>query len=570
MPFSASLNRPDSASDLSPSGPYRAYKQFGLVLLCAAWVLLGLFGHDPWKSDDATSFGIAYDMLKSGDWLVPQVAGVPTPERTPLFYALAAACARALGGTLALHDAARIAVGICLALTLLLLGLTSRELYGRAFRWMPVLLFVGCVGLWDRGHLLAPELGVLAGAALALYAFALVLRRPYVGGILLGVAAGATFLCRGPLGPILIGVTGLLLPLFGPWRDRRYGTALALAVIVAAPIILAWPIALSQRSPALFAQWYDAQSMARFFGFAAAGPPVEPLYYLKNLPWFAWPALPLALWTLWVRGRGFNGSLGSPGIALPATAFLVVLIALSAAAEPRANLALPLLLPLALLGAAEVDSLKRSYSGALDWFGILTFGLLAIVLWALWFQSLRDGLAEPVARLFRDTQPGYQPPWQPTAVIVSAALTLLWLALVRPARRSNRRAVLNWAAGMTLVWGLSATLWLPYIDSRRSYRPVAESLANHLPQGTCLASRNLGEPQRALLDYFAGIRPIREEVEANHNCGALLLQVGRDESEFPPDSAWEQVWEGHRRGDDTERFILFRRANAAPPALQPS
>ena len=42
---------------------------------------------------------------------------------------------------------------------------------------------------------------------------------------------------------------------------------------------------------------------------------VEPLYYLKNLPWFAWPALPLALWTLWIRGRGFNGGLGPPGVA---------------------------------------------------------------------------------------------------------------------------------------------------------------------------------------------------------------------------------------------------------------
>ncbi len=46
---------------------YRALKQAGLVLLCAAWILLGLFGHDPWKPDDATTFGIAHDMLQHGD-----------------------------------------------------------------------------------------------------------------------------------------------------------------------------------------------------------------------------------------------------------------------------------------------------------------------------------------------------------------------------------------------------------------------------------------------------------------------------------------------------------------------
>ena len=57
-------------------------------------------------------------------------------------------------------------------------------------------------------------------------------------------------------------------------------------------------------------------------------------------------------------------------------AFVVLLVVLSAARRAAGNLALPMLLPLALLGAAEVDTLKRGYSGALDWFGILTFGLL--------------------------------------------------------------------------------------------------------------------------------------------------------------------------------------------------
>ena len=116
-----------------------------------------------------------------------------------------------------------------------------------------------------------------------------------------------------------------------------------------------------------------------------------------------------------------------------------------------------------------------------------------------------------MARLFRDTQPGYRPPWQLLPVLVSVFLTLLWLVLVRPARRSNRRAVLNWAAGMMLAWGLFATIWLPYVDSRRSYRSVAESLAAQLPGGTCIASHNLGEPQRALLEYFAGIITVRDD-----------------------------------------------------------
>lgn len=562
MPFADPLRSPEEAPGLSPSGPYRAFKHAGLVLLCAAWIVLGLFGHDPWKPDDATNFGIAFGMLERGDWVVPHLAGAALPERAPLFYAVAAAAAAASRTILPLHDGARLANALCLAATLGLLSLAGLELYGKAFRWLPVLVFIGCVGLWDRAHQLSPEIGVLAAYALALYALALAPRRFALGGVLLGLAAGIAFLCRGSAEPALIALIALLLPLFRAWRRANYALTLVLALVVAAPLIAAWPAMLYLRDPAMFAQWQDAQSIARFFGWTADSPPAEPFYYAKNLPWFAWPASPLALWTLWIRWRGYHGGLATPGIELPATMTVVLFGVLSAAAEPRAILALPLLLPLSLLAAAEVDTLKRGLSGALDWFGILSFGLSGLVVWGLWADSIWHGLPEPVARMFRDTQPGFQPPLQVLPILVSTFLTLLWILLVRPARRSNRRTVLNWAAGMTLVWGLYMTIWLPYLDSRRGYRSVAESLAVHLPAGTCVASRNLGEPQRALFEYFIGLTTVRDEIEPGNRCKALLVQLGRAEADTPPDSAWEKVWEGHRRGDDTERFLLYRRPEA--------
>jgi 4-amino-4-deoxy-L-arabinose transferase-like glycosyltransferase len=165
----------------------------------------------------------------------------------------------------------------------------------------------------------------------------------------------------------------------------------------------------------------------------------------------------------------------------------------------------------------------------------------------------------PVARMFRDTEAGYRPQWQWIAIVVSALLTLLWFALVRPARRSNRRAVLNWAAGMTLLWALYSTIWLPYLDSRRSYRTVAQAMAEHLPVQGCVASRNLGEPQRALFRYFAKLVTVREESSPRHDCVALLVQYGRIQNVPPPPDDWTVEWEGRRRGDDTERFVLYRK-----------
>ena len=234
-------------AELSPSGPYRAYKQAGLVLLCVAWIGLGLFGHDPWKPDDATTFGVTLEMLKHGDWVVPHLAGIPLPDRPPLFYAVAAAAATAFGSLMPAHDAARIAVAACLAATLWLLGLAGRELYGRAFRWLPVLIFIGCIGLWDRAHQLSPDIGLLVAFALALYALAVAQRRAILGGALLGVAVGTAFLCKGSAASALIGLTAFLVPFFPPWRTRRYLLTLGIALLVAVPLLLAWPLALYLR-----------------------------------------------------------------------------------------------------------------------------------------------------------------------------------------------------------------------------------------------------------------------------------------------------------------------------------
>lgn len=560
MPLADPMRDPQDTSELSPSGPNRAMKQAGLVLLCIAWIMLGLIGHDPWKPDDATTFGVTFDMLQHGQWMVPQIAGTVVADRPPLFFALAAATATAFGSILPLHDGARIGNALCLAFTLWLVALSGRQLYGRHFRWLPVLILIGCIGLWDRAHQLSPDIGLLPTYALAMYALATAALNPVRSGVLLGLAAALAFLCKGFGAPAMMAITAILLPMFQTWRKPRYVMSLLIALAVAAPLMAGWPWWLAAHEPAAYAQWLGAQSLARFFGRVPGLPVAEPFYYIKNLPWLAWPALPLALWTLWIRSRGFNGGLQQPGIQLPLTMAIVLLLVLSAAAEPRASVILPILIPLSLLAAGEADTLKRGFSGALDWFGILTFGLLGIVLWALWFDSFAQGLPESVAQMFRDTQPGFQPPLQILAVVVSGFLTLLWLALVRPARRSNRRTVLNWAAGMTLVWGLYMTLWLPYLDSRRSYRPVAESLALHLPANTCVASRNLGEPQGALLEYFIGLVTVRDEVKPDNDCKALLLQAARDEPDAPPDSAWVKIWEGRRRGDDTERFILFRRS----------
>ena len=98
---------PVDPEEVSPSGPWRAFKQFGLVLLCAAWVAMGLVGHDPWKTEDATSIGVAFEMAIRGDIVVPALAGEPYLARPPLIYAMGALAIKAFSPPLERHNAAR-------------------------------------------------------------------------------------------------------------------------------------------------------------------------------------------------------------------------------------------------------------------------------------------------------------------------------------------------------------------------------------------------------------------------------------------------------------------------------
>ncbi|HVO88914.1 MAG TPA: hypothetical protein VMV45_10255 [Casimicrobiaceae bacterium] len=548
-------------TEVSPSAPFRAFKQAGLVLLAAAWVALGLAGHDPWKADDATSFGIAWEMAQHGDFMVPHLGGEVYLARPPLLPVLGALAIKAFSPPLEPYNAARLVAGAMLAFLLLFTALASREFSGRAFRWLPVLLLIGSIGLWERAHVVSSELGVAVGVALALYGFALALRRPIVGGVVLGVAIGIAFLSRGLLGPTWIVATALIVIALGEqWRSRAYAATLVAALLVATAMIAPWIAGLALWNPDALAQWWSGETLTQYFALGTDKSDLS--YFVRNLLWFAFPALPLVVWTVWTRRRGFNGGLRTPNVIVPGVMALVMFVNLLVMAEPKQIYAIPLLVPLVLIAALEVDTLQRGLSAALDWFGILTFGLLAIVVWGIWIDARLHGMSPGIAALFRDTEVGYQPSFFLGFVLAAVAMTALWIVLVRPARRSNRRTVLNWAAGVTLAWCLYSTIWLGYLDSRRTYRHVVEDSAVAMPTTGCIASRNLGDPQRALWYYFAGVATLREETHPDQDCPAMLVQYGRIQGALPELPGWFIVWDGHRRGDDTERYVLYRRTKS--------
>ena len=527
-----------------------------VALLCAVWILPGLVGHDPWKPDEAYTFGVVYEMLRGGSWVVPTLAGEPFLDKPPLFYLTAAATAKAFSFALPLHDAARLATGLWMAATFAFMALAGRELYGIRYGAVSALLLLGCFGFVVRAHLLITDVALLAGFAMAYYGFAAALKRPILGGIWIGTGIGIGFLANGPLAPAILVVTALLLPVLGrDWRSRGYAAALATAAVAAAPWLAIWPFLFYQRAPELFRIWWWDRNLRFYFG---AEPEVRAgtLFYLQILPWYAFPVWLLAAWTLW---RARLTGLARPVVALPLTGFIVTLVVLSASSDARELYALPLLLPLSLLAVPAPETLRRGAVNAWYWFSAMTFTFFVVVFWFYW-SGLELAAPLRLHEHLHRIRPGYHFGFRLLPFTLGVAYTLAWLAVLVSFRKSPMRPVVVWGAGITVMWALLAILFVGWADNAKSYRAMVVSMQKALPKTyDCMSSRNLSEPQRAMLHYFAGIISHRDEVPSRKRSCELLLVQGVAHGENAPGAGWKKIWEGARPGDKDERYWLYHR-----------
>jgi 4-amino-4-deoxy-L-arabinose transferase-like glycosyltransferase len=524
-----------------------------LFLICAVWVLTGLIGHDPWKPGEAYSFGLVYHIIQSHDWIIPTLAGEPYMDKPPLYYWTAALFAKALAPLLPLHDGARLATGFYTALTLLFVGLTGRELFGNDRGWPAAIILIGCLGMLVRAHEILTDNALLTGCAMMLYGYALSLRRAKLAGVFVGIGVGIGFMSKGFIAPMLFLLISIGLLLFRNWRTRQYFTTLAIALLCALPLFAVWPYVLYLRSPQLFTDWIWTRNIGHWFDFARAGDFHDSAYYLKALPWLAWPASPLAAWTVW-EARKRVGQEASLQLLL--VGFIVMLLVLSFVPEISDQNGLPMLLPIALLATAALATVRRGAANALDWFGIMTFALVAILLWWGWAGLLLDNNAK-ITHWLKDYQPGFEPTFNAIPFTIAFIVSVLWILLVWRIGRSVRRSLINWAGGIILLWILTMTLWLPWLDSGKSYRHMVDDLKENLPQTyNCIADVRIGDSQRAMLQYFGNITPRRRSAGV---CELLLVQGDRISKPIENEIGWDKIWEGSRKGDQTERFRLYRR-----------
>ena len=520
-----------------------------LATMLAFYVLAGLFGRDPWKGENAIHIGTAWHMLHFSDWLSPDLAGRPFHE-PPLYYWSAALTGTLFGHWLPLHESMRLASGIWVTLTLMGLYYAGRELYGQASAAASPLLLAGCAGLLLHAHDAQPMLIALAAYSCALGALATIGRRPRLTGVYYGLAVAACLLGTGiaPTLPLLA-----IAPIawwLSPDRPKALHT-LAVGLGLAALLILPWPLLLLHFEPSRFHGWLatELKPLKTPFSFPGAG------HFIALLPWFAFPALPLAGWTLWTRRK----ELSAPAQALPLAFLLLTLLMLALAFQPREIPALLMLPPLALLATPGALTLRRGAANAFDWFAMMTFSVFVGLVWLGW-SAMALGWPAQLAKRVVVLRPGFVGHFDLLAMLIGLAATAWWLWLIITAPRSPYRSLTHWTLGFTTLWLLATTLILPWFDYGKTYRPVAQAVAQEMPAGHgCLAERGLTDAQRASLAYFVEIEPAAIDSIAGKACDWLLVGGDTRQELAAPSGKWTKVWEGGRPGDRKEKFRLFKR-----------
>jgi 4-amino-4-deoxy-L-arabinose transferase-like glycosyltransferase len=526
------------------------------LIICAAWILTGLVGHDPWKPDEAITFGVIHAMLQDGNWMVPTIAGLPNYDYPPLYHWTAAALAWLLSPLLPLHDGARLATGLFMVITLFYTNRTAKRLFDERAGRISVLLLIGELGLLWRGHQMNPELAGLAGLAVALYGMTRIRSEPTKGGVTTGVGAGMIALSIGivpALAPMLIAL--VTMGLLREWNNRAFRAGIGVAFLVSVPFLLLFPAMLLIQAVSPAAPWADSVFGVPFHDLATRRV-LDNLHFIRILPWYGLPALPFAVW-LWTKDRAKVAERFE--LALPLAAFLTLLVMISLTRKASDGMGLPLLLPLALAAAHTLDRLSRSIASFMDWFSLLFFGIVAIAGWFYWTAAVVGTPLAAAGAVARQV-PGFRFSFDLVPFCIAVSFTLLWVYATARAHRNNRRAIVNWAAGATLVWVLANLLGLPAVDHRLSYRGTAMAIAGNMsahPAG-CIASQNLGDAQRASLDYFARLRFVSVNLPAAAECGWLLTQGTRTHAP-PVTLQWQLVWQGARPADNDERLRLYRR-----------
>lgn len=485
-----------------------------LVLLAS---LAGILDRDLWTPDEPRDAAISMEMGRSGNYVIPRLAGEPFIEKPPLYFAVAGVAEQTLGRWLGSPGAIRLTSALWGLGVLSMTFLLVRRLSSAETALLAVVLLGTMVGFVENMHWIRVDAALAFFVIAAVWAFGEVFAGDRAGFCLpAGLFTGLAFLSKGTIGPVLIAIgwAALAVPRWmvqhrekSPLRLFIVPHLLALAACLAASG--AWILLLrTVGGEELWNEWFWQNQVGRMQGTTTQLGHLYPgvwWYYLQTvavytLPWLPLLAIALGRWTMKIKAIPREYSLRS--FLLSPTLFAVLwgggsILVLTQSVTKRDLYLLPVLPAFALLCAIGIrDTLPRWASAFYRFF----LWLCAVVLLLLALSPLLLSLAP--AKL-QATLPPLLTTWTFRHLVV--ALACLGAFLV--ARSRQPVTALPLAASMALVVISLFALPAKAVDEIKNMGPAYRAFADRIPAESRprVAAWNLSETARGELYFHGGL-----------------------------------------------------------------
>ncbi len=484
--------------------PYRTILIIAVIAIC----FLGIFNRDLWTPDEPRVTAISLEMSRTGNLIIPQLAGKPFIEKPPLYFIAAAGLIRTLGPIVGNVGATRSASLIFALLTLLVAFLLAKRLHGRAFAISTLIILGTMVGFVENFHWIRVDPALTFFVIAALWGFA----EAYFGGhsrMLLpaGFFVAGAFLSKGPIGPAMIAIPWAGLFLIWLCQNRKADRENRFFIrehLLSAGIFLfiagSWIIMLRVIGGAkLWYEWFWVNQVGRLNGTATGLGhlrPGKPQYYLVTLLMYTLPWLPLVF--IWFVQLGKR--LWRERIVTKEDLFLLIwsvgtIIFLTLSVTKRSIYLYPAIPVYAMMAALALQQTKRR------WFAIYATGwsILGAALMALWL------IVPVLAGFFKGSIP--EPAFSfissfGTPQLVAGICLLLALGLILGRRKID--PVFRFAAVTALIYIFAFTGPLLAVDRAKSMQAEIQAFAAQIPEDerARVAGWNFSETMQANFYYY--------------------------------------------------------------------